>query len=178
MSKMTLHSGHRVDLENIDPSDMGIEDIAHSLSMICRFGGHTERFYSVAQHSVRVANVLPPELQLTGLLHDATEAIVGDMIRPIKRMLPDYMDLEDRVWGSIAIRYNLPSLLPTAVLLADEMALKSELLQLMNAKDELSNDSWEDVVALPPVEAIWTPYEAKLEFLRCYSRVVTTHRPF
>src|SRR3990167_8033626 len=73
----------------MDPrsEDVRLVDIAHSLAMTCRFGGHAKFHYSVAQHSVLVAELLPERLRLYGLLHDAHEAYTGDMVRPVKRSL-------------------------------------------------------------------------------------------
>lgn len=84
-------SGKSVDLVNFTPDMVDLEDIAQSLSLICRYNGHLPGFYSVAEHSVRVSwwlrqNQRSIQEQLSGLLHDAAEAYVGDMVRPIKRM--------------------------------------------------------------------------------------------
>jgi len=85
--------------------DIRIEDIAHSLSLQCRFGGHCQHFYSVAQHSVLVANLLPNHLALTGLLHDATEAYLVDLPRPVKQGIPQYREVEERLASVIAARF-------------------------------------------------------------------------
>ena len=78
--------------------DIHILDIAHSLSQLCRFGGHADRFYSVAEHSINVATLLEQQdankiTILAGLLHDATEAYLGDVPRPIKAKLQDYENI-------------------------------------------------------------------------------------
>ena len=93
------------DIVNPNPADVSMTDVARSLSLICRYNGHVPSFYSVAEHSVRVAEWLqerdhPTEVVLSGLLHDAAEAYVGDMVRPLKRH-PEFgavhQQLEERV---------------------------------------------------------------------------------
>lgn len=77
------------------PSGLGIGDIAGALSNICRFNGHTDKFYSVAAHSMLVADKVPggPETKLIALLHDAAEAFVGDMPSPLKACLKAQGDI-------------------------------------------------------------------------------------
>lgn len=86
---MQTASGRRFYPLDPRPEEVFIEDIAHALSMICRFGGHCDPFYSVAEHSVRVSVLVGemggPHMALAALLHDAAEAYIGDMIRPLKR---------------------------------------------------------------------------------------------
>lgn len=89
------------------PEEVFIEDIAHSLSMQCRYAGHCQKFYSVAEHSVLVAQVIEPEFALYGLLHDAAEAYLVDVPRPVKPYLTGYAEAEDRVWRAICARFNL-----------------------------------------------------------------------
>lgn len=82
---MLTHSGEYVQPLWPDTFTPRIEDIAHALSNLGRFTGHTSEFYSVAQHSCYVAALLPPGLELAGMLHDASEAYLGDMATPLKR---------------------------------------------------------------------------------------------
>lgn len=89
------------------PEDIDIRDIAHSLSMQCRFNGHCLTFYSVAQHSVMVSRVVDPELAKWGLLHDASEAYLCDLPRPLKRLMPAYMPAERTIMKVVAERFGL-----------------------------------------------------------------------
>ncbi|OWY40092.1 phosphohydrolase [Xenophilus sp. AP218F] len=100
-------SGRYVDILHPSPGDIEIHDIAHHLAHLCRFGGACRQFYSVAEHSARVAAVLPRRLRLAGLLHDATEAYVGDVVSPIKRILPSYQYAEGLVAEAIEARFGL-----------------------------------------------------------------------
>lgn len=109
------------------PEDVDIRDIAHALSNACRWGGHCSRFFSVAEHSVNVSMLVEPEHALQALLHDATEAYVVDVPRPLKKMLGDvYATLEKRVWDAICARYGMPCELHESVKKADDDALLAE----------------------------------------------------
>lgn len=81
------HHGHRFEYQNTDPRHFFIGDIAHSLSLLCRFNGHTKKFYSVAEHSVWVSHMVSPENALAALMHDAAEAYISDVPSPLKRLL-------------------------------------------------------------------------------------------
>lgn len=108
------------------------EDIAHALSMQCRFGGHCSTFYSIAEHSVRLSLIVPPEDALAGLLHDAAEAYLADLPRPVKLSMPEYSRIERRVAHVIGRRYGIDLvLLPESVKAADNIMLATEKRDLM-----------------------------------------------
>lgn len=129
---LTTVTGELIDVQNIVPSQVSILDIAHSLSNKCRFGGHSRVFYSVAQHSVRVAWALPPRLRLAGLLHDASETYLEDVPRPVKRILVGYSDLERRVMQVVSNRFDLGDLVDDPLIHeADNRVLRTEWEELM-----------------------------------------------
>lgn len=127
--------------------DIHIKDIALALSNLCRFNGHCHRFYCVAEHSIHVSNSVPPEHALAGLLHDATEAYVGDMIRPIKKYIPAFEALEEGVWLAIADRFGLAVDLPPSVKYADDAVLKAEARDLLLP---FGTPKFDFIVAEPP----------------------------
>jgi len=144
------------------PDQIDINDIAHALAMTCRFAGFTLKFYSVAEHSVRVSEVCDPQDAFAGLLHDAAEAYLTDIPSPAKRLLPDYKALEQRVFCAIARKFGVPSELPAGVKHADGVLLATE------ARD-LCAPGWE-YWGLPhaPLDqriVAWTQEEAKARFL-------------
>jgi hypothetical protein len=111
--------------------DVDVRDIAHSLSLQSRFNGHCLRFYSVADHSVRVSRIVPPGDALWGLLHDAAEAYIGDLPRPVKQEAPDFRAIEDRLLVVVAEAFHLPWPMPDTVHLADDRLLATEARDLM-----------------------------------------------
>lgn len=109
------------------PEDIRLTDIAHALANLCRFGGHCRRFYSVAQHSTLAARYAPEGLRKTALLHDATEAYLVDVPRPIKRSLVGYKEIEENLARVIGERFDLDLVqLPRAVKEVDERLLFTE----------------------------------------------------
>jgi len=113
------------------PEELDITDIAAALSKQCRYGGHTQRFYSVAEHCVHVASFAPAHLKLTALLHDASEAYLVDMPRPVKASLSQYQALEERLEQVIAKRYGLKWPWDDAVKHLDNRILSDEFAQIM-----------------------------------------------
>jgi len=113
------------------PEMINIRDIAHALSMECRFSGHLPNFYSVAEHSVMVSRIAPKELKLQALLHDASEAYLRDIPRPIKPKLTNYKAIEDKLMRIIAGKFGFDYPLSSEVHMADAEMLQWEWDELM-----------------------------------------------
>lgn len=124
-------SGLAFDLVKPDRSMVSIKDIAQSLANLCRFNGHCRRFYSVAEHSLYVSRAVPRPYALQGLLHDATEAYVGDMVAPLKSILVDFKEVESRVREAVCARFGLAVEMPWEVQIADKRMLSTELEYLL-----------------------------------------------
>ncbi len=147
------------------PNEVFIEDIAHALSMICRFGGHCLRFYSVAEHSVLLARSASPEFKRWALLHDAAEGYLVDIVRPVKQMLPEYAAMEARVMRAIELRFDLHLGMPAQVKALDRRILMDERAQNMAP----TADKWEiDVDPLGVQLQFWSPERAKREFIQMF----------
>ena len=133
---MQTHTGRVVDLTRFCEDDIVVDDIAHALSQIIRFTGHARAPYTVAQHSLIVAELVPPEHRLWALVHDASEAYLGDVSSPLKSLLPDYREIEERFQKIIAGRFGLPWPIPPEVKHADRVALMAEKRDLLLARHE------------------------------------------
>lgn len=170
-----IHSGRYFDLIDCDTNTFVIEDIAQALSNICRFTGHTREFYSVAQHSVLCSLLVPPADALAALLHDAAEAFIGDVSRPLKQMLPDYRAVERRIEKAVFTRLGVRLPLPDSVKHADLVMLATEQRDLMPAH----NDRWLILRGIEPrPERInpWSPKFARWAFLDRYMDLVSRQR--
>jgi hypothetical protein len=155
-----------------------IEDIATALSRICRFTGHTTEFYSVAQHSVYVSFLVPDHLALAALLHDASEAYLGDVSSPLKRLLPDYKRIEERVERAICDRFGVEYPLDPAIKEADLRMLVTERRDLMPKPrpevDGVDRVAWSDFRGIKTVtERVRgvNPDIARLMFLGRYKEL-------
>jgi hypothetical protein len=143
---MTLHTGREIDIFNLKPEDIDIEDIAHALSNLCRYGGHCLFHYSVALHSYLCS--LEPGTkseQLAFLLHDASEAYVNDLVRPIKyrQELEKYREIEDEIQAKIFHRFNLPYPYSESVHEVDDRVLVNEIEHLIILNHEITKKSEE-----------------------------------
>lgn len=160
------HLGNRFDFLNPESSLFGITDIAHALAHLCRFNGHCETFYSVAQHSVLVSHLVPAEDALAGLMHDAHEAFIGDVSAPLKMMLPDYRQLEAQIQSAVLAAFAISDI-PSTVKHADLVALATEKRDLMPADATWITEATPSdyrIMTLPPVHA-------KQQFLARYAEL-------
>jgi 5'-deoxynucleotidase YfbR-like HD superfamily hydrolase len=127
------YSGRRFTPTNPYVDAIVIQDIAHALSMKCRFNGHPKKFYSVAQHCVLVSYICDSGDALWGLMHDASEAYLVDFPAPLKHSgkFDDYIAVEDNMQRAICKRFGLPEVEPVSVKKADKMLLATEARDLM-----------------------------------------------
>lgn len=162
------YSGEMFNIFDPDPSQILVEDIAHSLSMICRYGGHARRFYSVAEHCVLLALHFESQnrhdLARAALLHDATEAYMGDLVRPIKLKMDLYREVEDNLQRMIFMRFGLPPEMPGEVKDADLRICNDERSVLMVPRTWTIDD-------LPLLEVIlkcWPPVSGEQMWLQTF----------
>ncbi len=106
MSHITTYTGVQMYPSEPKPTDFYIEDIAHALSLMTRANGHFKTFYSVAQHCIACclearARGYSERVQLGCLLHDASEAYISDITRPVKQLLPKYLEIESKLQSMI-----------------------------------------------------------------------------
>lgn len=155
----TFH-GHYINPCKPDVTMISIGDIAHALSMQPRFGGHLPQFYSVAQHSVLTCDYVTQEHKLAALLHDASEAYLIDVPRPVKQQLANYKQIEDRLMTVIAQKFGFRWPLHHYIKKADEDMLRREWECLM-----LQRDVWK------PID-LWDQDQAKGKFLDKYHSLI------
>lgn len=161
--------------------DVDIGDIAHALSMKCRYSGHTQKFYSVAEHSVHISNALlrdgwSPTTALWGLLHDAAEAYLPDIARPIKAAMPGFAAIEFDVemavisavfpkvpgWDFSFVRCDVVKQYDTRILVDEKAAMMPH-----------TPADWGLTEPALGVQIVgWCPTEAKVRFLRAYENLV------
>jgi hypothetical protein len=166
---IALVGGTYFDYMNPLGSDFNIYDVAHGLSNICRFGGQCQEFYSVAEHSVHVSNIIEKGYEYEGLMHDAAEAFIGDIPKPLKHMLKDYMAIEYRAEIAVMDRFKVKFPFSPPVKVADLQMLKTEQAQAMR-----NGDNWQTTGGENAAEIrinFWTPDEAKEQFLERFHEI-------
>lgn len=161
-----VYSGGFFDVFNPNPDDIRIEDIAHALSLTCRWGGHCREFYSVAQHCVHVSDLLPLDLALQGLLHDAAEAYMGDVPRPIKHNIPAFGEQEDKVLRVIWDKFGLEGQeMHEQIHAMDNRVLHWEAHELL-VEHEWADNPYPNMPLSP-----WKPHDAEDMFLIAYEEL-------
>lgn len=169
MTWITTQSGKHFDYTSLSADAICIEDIACALSNICRFTGHVQDFYSVAQHSVHVSYLVPPEFALEALLHDAAEAYCSDINSQLKQLLPDYRRQIKAVEAVIAAKFGLPASMSAAVKHADLVMLATERRDL----DLDDGKHWPMLDGVEPATHFmispFNPRQARVFFLQRYN---------
>lgn len=170
-----MADGSYFNFRKFNPEDFNIRNIASSLSKLCRFTGHTERFYSVAQHSVVVSYLVPEEFALEALLHDREEAFVGDMSTPLKRLNPMYRLKAEQIRRVSARAFGIPEEESPIVKKADHSALLLEKRYVMprSASDRKHWAPYVDIV-YPKIEPL-NPDDAEKLFLNRYRELTGKH---
>lgn len=159
-----LRSGTYLDLLQPEHAEPTIEDIAYGLAYTCRFAGQTRRFYSVAEHCVRMSRVVPTELRYPALHHEDGEAFVGDMTGPLKALLPAYREIEKRIERAMHVRFAVPPFDAVALKRWDLAMLAAERRDLMPWRGE----QWSWLDGIEPVEERiepWGPEKAAATFI-------------
>lgn len=157
---MTTVSGKTFRIGDPFNSTISLLDIAHSLSNICRYNGHLQQFYSVAEHSVYVSHLVPQEYALPALLHDAAEAYMGDITRPIRSVLgPQVQELENLLNSAITAHFAL-----------DIPVDHEVILEVDNQMTALERPEWEMDCRLKREGfhlsiGYWHPFTAKNRFI-------------
>lgn len=169
-----VRSGSYFDLAAPTPDMVNIHDIAWALSMTTRYGGHCTEFYSVAQHCVHVAQWVDKPLKLAALLHDAAEAYVGDVVQPLKTMLPGFKEIENDVLGAIALKFGVPfsQFKHPDIKTADMCMLRTEQLYVTPNPDHIWK-GFESYEPYPIEIKPWSQDKAFREFLHAYGQYGT-----
>ncbi len=180
---IAVFSGNKFYPFNPKTEDICVVDIAHSLANQCRYSGHTKRYYSVAEHSLLVSQQLDYDDTLAkwGLLHDAAEAYITDVPRPIKQLFPEVNKTEGRILEVVAEKYNLPWPIPKEVHHIDQRMIYNEAPALMKMPlEEMiafpgTQYDLEKEISLLKMDNLhisgWSPPAAKMYFLHRFDEL-------
>jgi len=183
MTEVQTYTGRMVDILAPQPDEILIEDIAHALANQCRFNSHTSRYYSVAQHSILVSDLAEEltenkQAALYALLHDAHEAYLGDVVRPVRGQLKNYdklaatmqhaIDACSDIWIDFRWSPLATEALDQLIKACDDIALATE------ARDLMPGGPWVDQIDAQPMTRIISPVSpdiAKIMFLRRFDEL-------
>ena len=166
-----LRSGRYLDLADPKPDQFTFMDIAGALSKICRFGGQINLFYSVAEHCVHCTNQgcrdgLPLDTQAALLMHDAAEAFIGDMVKPLKIMLPGYDEVEKKMEAAIAEKFLIDFDRESySVHKIDQEMLIAERVALFS-RDDVVWTGERDVRKVSIRFECWEPNQSEIQFCK------------
>lgn len=164
-------TGNTIWLEDLTKNTYRMEDVAHSLSNQCRYNGHTSEFYSVAQHSYYVSQMVPKDVALEGLLHDMAESISSDIPSPAKQYILGAKEFDNRFTEDMFRKFNLKWPMPPEVHEADLRMLFTEGRQLMPNCDI---ENWQDASNVKSYDfkiTPWKPAMAKQMYLDRYQHL-------
>lgn len=167
-----IYSGKKFWPLDPKPEEVDLKDIAHSLALQCRFNGHCNHFYSIAQHSVLVSKIVHPKQALAALFHDSSEAYTGDIVSPLKKFLPpEFKEIEKAIEEVIFKHFGIKKVDHYEIKRADKIALFTEMRDVMKEP----SDKWEGAEFFEPhPEKIipLNPEEAEKEFLERYKELI------
>lgn len=180
ITSLETYTGARVDLLDPDPETISIEDIAVHLGNICRYGGAVNKYYSVAEHAVRVSRLVPASLALKALHHDSHEAYTNDIVAPMKTVLEQLAPgalkkIQDRLDAAICIAFGVEP--PTEdehliIKAADDHALFREAAALKYSHGR--GEHWGNTHYYKPWADIgWSPKRAQREFLKRHQELIS-----
>lgn len=165
-----VSAGHYVDLANPDPSTIEVKSIAAALSKVCRFGGHCPQFYSVAEHCIH-ATAMACSDGYTGdaliavFLHDAAEAYIGDMVKPLKVTMPQYGEAEQRIEAAIQAAFGIDFAKWMDVIKRfDRAMLKAEKVTMW-PEDTEKWAGFSEIEDRVVKFQFWEPRQAEMQFL-------------
>lgn len=167
------YTGRPVYPMDMRPEDIFVEDIAHALSMQCRYAGHCLNFYSTAEHCVLMTRWVraqggSPHDQMWALHHDDGETYLVDVPRPVKPFLVGYKEAEDRIAAAVSQRFGLSVAMPPIVKEADTRILFDEKVQNLAPGPDWSISAEPLGVTLQ----LWSPKEAEAQFLAEHYRII------
>lgn len=165
-----VSAGHYVNIANPDPSTIELESIAAALSKVCRFGGHCPQFYSVAEHCIHATDLACSEgfvsdALVAVFLHDAAEAYIGDMVKPLKLMIPQYGETEQRIESAIEAAFCVDFAKWSDVIKRFDRALLKAEKVTMWPDDREKWAGFSDIEDCDIRLQFWEPREAEMQFL-------------